>query len=190
MKSTICLVFAMTFCKVFCLAQTTSSTGYGSSNQVNSSYSISLAQPVSAFTLSSEIKVPMTITNITNGDIFWSAVVGTDKDTWSRGFHFLLMKDGKEVETTFFHRKITGRQRHGDPDEVDRGDTVLLPKPPGIIFVLTIDLKRLYQITEPGKYTLQVTRMAEDNMTITRSNIVTLEIVAGGPPIGSTSFDR
>ena len=177
MKSAICLVVGVVFCGVSCLAQRSPGAGNESSAQTNPGYTITLTQPTSSFSVGSEIKVAMTITNITSGDIFWSDVVSTDKDSRYRGFHFLLMKDGKEVETTFFHRKISGRQRQGDPDEVDNGDAMLLPKPPGIMFAITLDLKRLYQIAEPGKYTLQVARIVEDNKTIVHSNTITLNVV-------------
>ena len=45
------------------------------------------------------------------------------------------------------------------------------------MFVITVDLKRLYQITEPGQYTLEISRVAEDDKTIVHSNTVTLNIV-------------
>jgi hypothetical protein len=89
----------------------------------------------------------------------------------------MLKKDGREVETTLFHRKITGRQREGDPKEIDEGGTVLIAYPPGIMFTSKIDLRRLYEIIEPGQYTLEISRIAEDNKTVVHSNTVTLNIV-------------
>jgi hypothetical protein len=177
MKSAICLVVGAVFCGVSCLAQSSAGTENESSAQANPGYTITLTQPTSSISVGSRIMVPMTIRNITKGDIFWNAVWSTDKDSWHSGFRFLLTKDGKEVETTFHHRIISGRQRPGDPSEVDSGSTILLPKPPGIMFEMTIDLKRLYEITEPGKYVFKVTRTAEDNKTIVHSNTVILNIV-------------
>jgi hypothetical protein len=45
------------------------------------------------------------------------------------------------------------------------------------MFVMTIDLKRLYQITEPGDYTLEVSRDAEDDKTVVHSNSLALKIL-------------
>jgi hypothetical protein len=42
---------------------------------------------------------------------------------------------------------------------------------------MTIDLKRLYEITEPGEYTLDVSRIEDGNKTTVHANIVTLKIV-------------
>jgi hypothetical protein len=72
---------------------------------------------------------------------------------------------------------MSGRQRAKDPVEVLSESTILLPKPPGTMFVHTVDLKRLYQIAEPGRYTLDVSRIAEDDKTIVHSNTITLNIV-------------
>jgi hypothetical protein len=47
----------------------------------------------------------------------------------------MLTKNGTEVETTVFDRKITSRQRPGDPQEVQAGSSISLPHPPGKMFV-------------------------------------------------------
>jgi hypothetical protein len=161
----------------FGLAQTSPVVGNGTSVSAAPGYTITLTEPTNPFSLDLPILVTMTIKNITGGDIFWRAFRGTDKDSWYPDFRYLLKKDGKEAETTFFHRKISGRQRSGDPAEVSSGSTILLPKPPGTMFVITVDLKHLYQITEPGQYTLEISRVAEDDKTFVHSNTVTLNIV-------------
>jgi hypothetical protein len=50
-------------------------------------------------------------------------------------FAVMLTKNGTEVETTVFDRKITSRQRPGDPQEVQAGSSISLPHPPGKMFV-------------------------------------------------------
>lgn len=157
---------------LFGSAQTNSRTESETSASITPGYTITLMQPSSFFSLDSPILVGMMVTNITNKDVPWSA----DKDAWYAGFHFLLKKDGREVETTFFHRVISGRQRPDDPIEVRSGSTILLFKPPGLMFVANVDLKQLYQITEPGRYTLEISRIAEDGKTIVYSNKVTVNV--------------
>jgi len=177
MKSTICLVMGAAWFGALCLAQTSSGAGNDVSSQVHPAYSITLTEPTGPLSLGSEIKVAMTITNVTGGDISWMAVRSTDSSAWHRGFRFLLTNNGKEVETTVLHRRISGRQRQGDPSEVDRGTTILLSKAPGIMFVIVVDLQRLYEIKQPGEYRFEVSRVAEDDKTVVSSNTVTLNII-------------
>ena len=92
-------------------------------------------------------------------------------------FTYLLVKDGREVETTFFHRKISGRNRSDGRPEVWTGSSILRPRPPGTIFVMPIDLNRLYEIKQPGAYLLDVSRFDEDSKTTVRSKTLTLKIV-------------
>jgi hypothetical protein len=127
--------------------------------------------------LGPSIVVNLTVKNITTMDISWRWRHETGDDLVYKAFHFMLRKDGREVETTFFHRKITGRQRDSDPQEIDDGGSVLIAYPPGIMFTSKIDLMRLYEITAPGQYTLEISHVSEDNKTIVRSNTVTLDIV-------------
>src|SRR6185437_9009138 len=110
-------------------SQLTNQALRGSSSE-SPGYTIVLTEPAGAFRLSGPMQVAMTITNVTNHEVFWSANQGSDKESWYSGFRFLLQKDGKEVEPTFFHRKISGRQRSGDPAEVLSKESILLPKPP------------------------------------------------------------
>jgi hypothetical protein len=160
-----------------CFGQTTPAAMAEEPTPQNPGYTITVTQPASAFHLGSPIKITLTVKNITDKDIFWSARWETGEDGVYKEFRYLLKKDGKEVETTFFHRYISNRQRTGDPNEVDSGSSILFPKPPGIIFVVALDLKRLYDISEPGQYTLDISRFAEDNKTIVHANVVTLNIV-------------
>ncbi|HEY2236246.1 MAG TPA: hypothetical protein VGK01_22430 [Candidatus Angelobacter sp.] len=112
--------------------------------------------------------------NISGKDIAWEAEFG---DTAYKAFHFSLTKGGHEVETTFFHRKITGKNRSGDPPEVSGGSSILATFAAGRSVVQTIDLKRLYQITEPGLYTLEVSRFDAESATMVRSKTLILKIV-------------
>jgi len=177
MKITIYSAMVILLSGIFCIASAqTPAAGNGSSTSTGPGYTLTLTQPTKNFKVDSPIHVTMTIRNITNKEILWRAIPSTAKDSWYAGFRFLLAKNGKEAETTFFHREISGRQRPGDPNEVMSGSTILLPKPPGMIFVIAVDLKHLYQITEPGQYTLEVSRLAEDGKTFVHSNLVRINV--------------
>ena len=138
-------------------------------------YSITVAPPADPIRLGSPINVTVTVTNISSKEIYLASDRGPN--TKYKDFTYLLMKNGREVETTWFHRKITGRNRPDDPPEVEAGSSITLPHAPGTIFVMTIDLKRLYEITVPGVYTLEVSRFDEYSKTTVRSKNLTLKIV-------------
>jgi hypothetical protein len=63
-----------------------------------------------------------------------------------------------------------------DPLEVESGSLFPVVYPPGRMFVDAIDLKRLYEMSEPGVYTLDVSRFDEQSKATIRSKTVTLKI--------------
>jgi len=125
--------------------------------------------------LESPITVNITVTNASAKEIWWQW--DRHKDAAYKAFTFLLTKGDHEVETTFLHRKITGRQRADDPVEVASGSLFPVTYPPGKMFSVTIDLKRLYEIKEPGVYALYVSRLDENSKTTVHSNTLSLKIV-------------
>jgi hypothetical protein len=151
-----------------CLAQTTESTA-----SPQPAFSITLSPPAGPISAASPIEIKITVQNISGKDIAWEAEFG---DTAYKAFHFSLTKGGHEVETTFFHRKVRGKPQPEDPDEVSSGNSFLATFAAGRSVVQTIDLKRLYQITEPGLYTLEVSRFDGESATIVRSKTLTLKI--------------
>lgn len=138
-------------------------------------YAISISGPPEPIKLGGAIPVTVNVTNTTQHDIYWQSELG--KDSVYHGFTFLLSKNGHEAETTHFHRRISGRQRENDPEEVPgTGSSILLPHPPGKMFEIPIDITRLYNITEQGTYTFHVCRHDEESRTVVCSNDLTLRI--------------
>src|SRR4051812_29491656 len=89
------------------------------------SYSMTLTSAAET-RLGGPLEVTLAVTNISNSELFWRVY---RPYPGLMGFRFLLTKDGQEVETTFLHRVLTGRQRPEDPPEVWSGDSIILPKP-------------------------------------------------------------
>jgi hypothetical protein len=155
--------------------------GQGSSIQItrkssnaDPGYSITVSSPSEPIRLGSPINVAIDVT-VGNKEIYWRAEKG---DTAYRAFHFSVTKDGRVAETTVFHRRITGKPRRDDPPPEGFGTSSILSSvAPGKTFTLTIDLTKIYEITEPGVYTLDVSRTEEDNKTIVRAKPLTLNIV-------------
>jgi hypothetical protein len=170
MKWTKLLCVLSGFCSLLALcssleAQTTTKT--------SASYSIAIASSPQPIQLNSAIIVTITVTNTSKSDIYWRA---ESHNTAFRAFRFSLTQDSHETETTAFHRMITGKQRPEDPPEVEGGSSIVAPIGPGKTVTFTVDLKQLYNITQPGLYTLDVTRTEENNKTVVRSNTLTLNI--------------
>lgn len=145
---------------------------------LSSVLSITIDPPASPIRLGSPTaNVTVTVKNISDKEIYLETVRTATFSSGYMDFNYLLMKDGQEAETTFFHRKITNRQRPGDPEEVWSGSFIALPHPPGMIYEMKIDLKRLYEIKEPGVYTLEVSRFDQGHRSKVRSNTLALKIV-------------
>ena len=148
-------------------------------SHANPGYTISVAVPPGPFRLGAPIDVTITAVNVSGKDLYWDSATGVNSELPYKLFRVLLTKDGREVETTVFHRRIIGRRRPGDPPpEVESSGTILLPRPPGKLFDITINLKRLYEITEPGRYMLVVSRFDDYTKETVQSNTVTLTIVS------------
>jgi hypothetical protein len=171
--NSIVIAFAIPLVALPCLAQSFP-TAAPEKQRPDPGFSIFVTASTTLYKLGEPVQVTVTVTNNTNHDVFWSAE--RVREPQYMACRYDLERNGHEVETTFFHRKITGRNRVGDPNEVYSGSSILLREPPGKIFDMKIDLARLYEITEPGEYTLRVSRYDEGTRTTVHANVVTIRI--------------
>src|SRR5262245_55101678 len=147
-------------------------SGQASSSQPR--LSITLSPPAGPITLAAPIEIVITVKNTGDKSLSWMAEFWHTEYT---AFHVLLTKDGHEPETTVFHRVLRGTRRPDDPPVRSRGSKIVSLIEPGKSFELTIDLQRLYQITEPGEYILEVSREEEaGSKTTVHSNKLTIKI--------------
>jgi len=153
------LLLAIPFVAQWCFGQMCPSTAA----PTNPVYSVVAAAPKDPERLGAPIIINVTVTNISKGDAPWRA---ERPDPTYRAFRFLLERDGREVEKTAFHRKIRGEQRPGDPQEVESGSSFLSSVGPGKSFSFQVDLMRLYEITGPGIYALNVARFNDDGTRV------------------------
>jgi hypothetical protein len=167
-KSLVILVLAWGHC----YAQTVTSAKAISQKPV---FSITLAAPAEPIHLGTPINLTVTINNVTTKEIYWEADRG--KNSVYKAVNISLVKGGHEPETTLLNRRIHGKQRADDPVDAGSGSSIVLSYPPGKMFTMTIDVTKLYQITEPGQYTVEASRYDDDSKTIVRSNFITLDVV-------------
>jgi len=162
----------------FCVAHTAPLPSSQSSSS-QSGLSITLSPPANPITLAAPIEIVITVKNTSNKEILWEVDHYWDVDRYNPAytdFQVLLTKDGHEPETTFLLRASRGTPRPGDPHILLVGSAFFSPIEPGKSFTLKMDLQRLYQITEPGEYTLEVSRSEEESKTTIHSNKLTLQI--------------
>jgi hypothetical protein len=120
------LGMAMFFAQ-FCLGQTSPNPAGPRPQSSSPVFVIAVDSPTPPVRLDSPIKVNITVTNVSGKEIWWQW--DRYKDATYKAFTFLLTKEGHEVETTFFHRKVSNRQRADDPQEVRLEAYFRLPIP-------------------------------------------------------------
>lgn len=90
-------------------------------------------------------------------------------------YRWLLTHNGKPVETTAFHRMLFGQQRPEDPPAIASGSHMYSSIAPNDGFELAADLNKMFVITEPGEYSLQIELRDQDGSS-PKSNILVLKI--------------
>lgn len=140
-------------------------------------YTITITPPSGPLSLSSPLLIEMYYTNTTSSDIYMTA----DICNTCTGQQILLTKDGKEVETTPWQRVTTGRGSPSDEQMFPsrHANTRILRYRPGVFWKVNLDLRKFYNITEPGEYKVTAIRTEEtkEGKVVVKSNAVTLDIV-------------
>jgi hypothetical protein len=176
MKSSKWVVFAMLMVAFPCLSQRPSNVSETNSSSVNPGYTLTIGNTAEQFHLNAPVNIAITVKNISSDNIYWRAEFG---NTGYHSFHFLLKSNGKEPETTRFHRLVRNEPRPDDQPEAAKGSgsSIVSALEPGKSFTLMIDLSKLYKITELGQYTLEVSRTQEGTKAVIHSNTVTFNVV-------------
>jgi hypothetical protein len=144
-------------------------------------YTITITPPNGPLSLKSPLLIETYFTNTTTSDINLDVTMCRI----CTAARILLTKDGNEVETTPFQRMSTGRGLPSDFEELHKkfphiaGSGHPTRYRPGVFWKVNLDLRKLYSITEPGKYTLNASRTEEtkEGKVVVNSNTVTLDIV-------------
>ena len=143
----------------FCLGQTSPKTAGPSPQSSSQAFVIAVDGPTAPVHLDSPININITVTNVSGKEIWWQW--DRYKDATYKAFTVLLTKGDHEVETTFFHRKVNNRQRADDPVEGASGSLFPVTYPPGKMFTITIDLKRLQPTVKGQESATQRTQRSE-----------------------------
>jgi len=118
---------------------------------------ISLSTGTDQLKVDAPIPVVVTLTNISNSPVRLR-LLGLPEGSYRRlRWRFTLSTtDGHEIPKTPFHRAISGEHRPGDPAIDVDPDFLNYTLKPGMSDHTTIDVKKLFDITQPGLYLFSV----------------------------------
>jgi hypothetical protein len=121
---------------------------------------IALSATGDNFRVGSPIPVVITLTNISAANV---AYEWESPESAYKNFRFVLTVDGGQVPKTIFHRKIRGDQLPDDPLGTFSGKSIFVTLSPRQSVQFTVDVEKLYTITQPGSYALVVDRTDDLN---------------------------
>ena len=146
----------------------------GSAQSVDAPFSIRINAPQAASRVGSEVRIDAVITNITDQEI-WVPV-----EKGSRGeFDFKIdLRDsaGLVPAETIYYRAVKGEPQTGSPILVVTASGGPLPVKPQGTLTDVIQVDKLYDLSKPDKYTIQVERYDDLTKTIVESNKITFVI--------------
>ena len=105
------------------------------------------------FAVGSPILVVITLTNISRVPISFEIDYPNAE---YHLFRFSLTTAGKEGSKTAFHRALIGEYLPGEPAIEAGGGSDVYTLKPGQLVQYTVDIKKLYSITQPGSYLFSV----------------------------------
>jgi hypothetical protein len=137
--------------------------------------SITVKTPQSTVTVGSDVEVEVEMKNISAGDILYSAA-GLFGGGSSTSFRWDVRDGaGKAIPMTQYGIKanhLEPPQERGVPPSVRTGSAFAETLSPGKTVVQKLALSKEYDLSKPGKYTIQALRF--DGKLDVKSNIITL----------------
>src|SRR5258707_3979388 len=129
-----------------------------SAGAVESPITMTLSTTSDHYKVDEPIPVVITMTNTDNPPIALQILIARDRNDGpyiSLGLRFALMMHGKEVEKTPFDRALRHEHIRGEPSiTLDRVDTYTMK--PGQVERITIDVKKLFKISQHGAYAFSI----------------------------------
>jgi hypothetical protein len=129
-----------------------------SAGAVESPITMTLSTTSDHYKVDDPIPVVITLTNTGNAPIGLLVLFARDPNDApyiSLGLRFSLVMQGKEAEKTPFNRALRQEHIRGDPTiTFDRIETATMK--PGQVDRITIDVKKLFKISQPGSYVFSV----------------------------------
>lgn len=154
---------------IFCLGQTEQLP-----SSASASFAITLSAPQSIFTTTSVIKLTVALTNTSDHTIFVRKDKSRDHGELTCS---LDVRDeaGNEVSETKYGRALKGKQVKGDTTVIVSAPG-LFPLEPGQSLDEEIDLKKVFDVSAPGKYVITAKRVFDADNVVVTSKPLTITI--------------
>jgi hypothetical protein len=139
-------------------------------------FSLTISTPQSTVKAGTEVKVNITMMNITNHEIYYVApITGRETDLQSGFRTDVRDSQGKPAIETTWGLKVHGTDPHRRPFS---GSVVSWPisLKPGQVFEKELTISKEYNLNEPGKYTIQVDRSDTQSDVVIKSNVITVTV--------------
>jgi hypothetical protein len=175
MKHKLRLVLLPVLSLFACFGQVNAAFQASAATKGGAPLSITLTASKDNFEVGAPILVTITLTNNSKADVVWQS---ERPDPAYRNFWFSLKtNNGADMPTTLYHRKIRGKPLPKDPLAVESGSSLFATLSPGQSVEFIIDLRKIYQIEEPGTYKLVVGRDDELNKIKIHSKPLQIRVV-------------
>jgi hypothetical protein len=113
---------------------------------------IAVSTTSNQYKIDSPILVVVTLTNTSSEPVRLINFRIADAAYRRLSWEYSLTREGANVEKTAFHRAIRGESCHGEPYILSDGSFVPFTMTPGQVDHTTIDVKKLFNISQPGSY--------------------------------------
>ena len=117
---------------------------------------ITLSTTTNRYKIDAPIPVAVILTNVSNAPVHLRLLGVSEGSYRGLGWRFSLTINGERAPKTAFHRAISGEYRPGDPAIDVDPDFINYVLKPGVSDRTTIDLRKLFNITQPGSYLFSV----------------------------------
>ncbi len=125
----------------------------------------------------SDVTVEVIFTNTSKANIvFASGAKREDQGELDYTVHVRDSSSARAPETKRGHLLRTGEDSPGGETYLIISSTMNIDVPPGGTVKREILLNRLYDLSKPGKYTIQVERIIGASAVLTKSNVLTITV--------------
>jgi hypothetical protein len=152
-------------------------TGLVPAQTAHRSFSFGISAASADVKAGAAVIVKIQLKNTSDHDLSWMSLPGGDVHGEVMGFR-PIVKDaqGTEPPLTKWGRQVFGRTAKGEPGLVLNA-VGLVAVHPGDVMKTEIHLNELYDLSAPGKYSVQMRYFDDENKDEVRSNAITVIVV-------------
>lgn len=148
-------------------------TGAGAKHPV-ASFSLHISTPEAVVKAGAAVPIDIVITNTSDHEI----AIGRSNGPMQGEFHHelhVLDSSGKAVARTKWGHKLKGEVGPGEDSVITFSD-VIGTLQPGQTLKDGLFANAIFDLTHPGKYTLQIERIDADTKAVVKSNVITVTV--------------